>query len=127
MLFCYFGSVLTFDLPLFHTFSYIFIYVCVCMSTGRDPKHQLQLISTLSLPQSDQASELMKLMLIESPRARITAQSALQHAFFTEQSLVVKGTPPPPPMTNTPYLDRESHLDETVLLEMLEKEAAEPM
>lgn len=93
------------------------------MLPGKDPKHQLQLISSLNIPNTDAASMLMKQMLIETPHARVTAQVALRDHYFTGQGLNPETAIPQPPK---PQPD-DCHLEDSELMQLLIRETSMQM
>lgn len=90
---------------------------------GRDPTHQLQLISALSIPDTDAAAQLMRSMLTETPGGRVSARAALEDDYFRSRGLECSDTVPSPSLKP----DSESHLGEADLLGLLVEEASEPM
>lgn len=89
---------------------------------GRDPRHQLQLISALNIETTDASSNLIRKMLTDTPSARVSARSALEDDYFKEQGLVEEWTTSVPVISPKP--ENESHLDEVELLGLLVEEAS---
>lgn len=108
-------------------------FICMLIA-GRDPKNQLQLIAALSIPGTDEASLLMKQMLIETPRARVTAEDALKDEYFEHQGFEQEVLSQLKELSDlnesdvtVPAAVNETLLNEQNLLQVLEQETAVEM